>query len=517
MGRKKADRTATDPTTMPMMGTTTMMAHRRANAATRPSRSLRRRCGRLTRAEYNNTVRDLLGDTTRPADAFPPDETVMGFAANADTAVAELDVEYYVDAAEALAETHVADVGDWLSCDPGETTCVQPWLEGFGRRAFRRPLTAEEGELLLDIYEDGRAQWGAAAGLELAIATVLASPQFLYHVELGTGEGEAAVPLRPYEMASRLAYFVWGTMPDDDLLDAAEDDALATPEEIDQQARRMMDDPRFADAITSFHEQWLEIAVLDNLGKDPTEFPQWSAELADAAQLETMTFVDEVIRNGDATLQTLLTAPFTYVDADLAALYGVPAPSEPFERIDLDPSERAGLLTQVGFLAAKSHELDNSWVYRGRFVRSRLLCEDLPPPPPDIDFSEGNNADRLEDPMCRGCHVLMDPIGMGMDDYDPIGRYADFGATGEIQGSDIEGEFEGAVELAERLVDSAQVRDCVAETWSVFANRREPGVEDQCSVSITKDAFAESGGDIRELIIAIATSDAFRYRSSEAQ
>jgi hypothetical protein len=233
-------------------------------------------------------------------------------------------------------------------------------------------------------------------------------------------------------------------------------------------------------------------------------------------QEETRSFADEVIRHGDGKLQTLMTAPWTIADASLAQLYGVaPAAGESgFGKIDLPASERAGLLTQAGFLATNAHAAEVSWVYRGKFVRENLLCQPLPAPPPGVEVNDALDLGRLDNPECASCHLMMDPIGMGFDDYDPIGIYADNGASGEVTGVDDIGQFDSAVELAGSLAASPDVHDCVATQWFRYAARRENREADDCSLQSIQATFAASGQDVRELIVAVATADTFRNRTS---
>jgi hypothetical protein len=345
------------------------------------------------------------------------------------------------------------------------------------------------------------------------------SPHFLYLVETlppGAAETDVAL-LAPFELATRLSYFVWASMPDDELLEAAADGSLADPDVLEAQVRRMLDDDRAADAIASFHQQWMQLAELDGLVKDATLYPSWSPELGAALAAETGAFAEEVIRRGDGRLQTLLTAPWTVGDAALAQHYGAAAPVD--GKIELDPTERAGLLTSAGFLASKSHAAENSWVHRGKFVRENLLCEHLPPPPPGVEANEANDPGRLENPDCSSCHLLMDPIGVGFENYDAIGAFrlvdgegAAIDAAGEVSGYPDIGTFTGVVELAQGLAAEPVVHDCFAVQWLRYAGRREETAADECTIERLQAVFADSDQDVRELVVAVVLSDAFRYR-----
>ncbi|MCX4241199.1 DUF1592 domain-containing protein [Paraliomyxa miuraensis] len=484
---------------------------------------------RLTRLEYDNTVRDLLGDTTRPARRFSPDEELGGFAANSIAPLSENPLNEYMAAAEDLAKTAVSERWDAVvGCDAAEAGCVEGFVASFGRRAFRRSLTEAERTDYLAVYHDAAAEWGATEGVAVVIHAMLMSPLFLYHVEpisQGTEPGEVAALTGPV-LASRLSYFVWASMPDDVLLDAAEAGELSDRAGIEAQVRRMLEHERAADAIASFHEQWLHLQGLPDRVKDAALFPEWNPSLGESMEQETLRFADAVIRHGDGSLRTLLTAPWTMADESLADLYGVQAPTDVdadgFGQVELPDDERAGLLTHASFLTSTAHAAESSWVFRGKFVRERLLCQVLPPPPPGAETMEVNDPNRLENPECSGCHTMMDPIGVGLDAYTPIGAFEPEGpdgepipVQGEVKGAEGLGAFEGAVDLARALAESPQVHDCVAEQWFQYGARRLTAEVDECTLEHVREAFTGSDLDVRELIVAIAVSDAFRFQINE--
>lgn len=472
---------------------------------------------RLTRFEYDNTVRDLLGDTTRPAEhTFSPDENLGGYAANAVAPISKTQLDEYSSAAEDLAATFVEEgLGQYVDCALSDTACATQFVTDFGRQAFRRPLEPVEIDEYVALYEDARGAWDGATGFRLVVQAMLLSPNFLYHVEnLPTGAGETdVVALSSYELASRASYFVWASAPDAELLDAAEAGLLDTPEGLEEQVRRMLQDDRAADTIASFTQQWMHLEGLADKVKDAELYPQWGPALAESMEHEALAFADEVIRNGDGKLETLLTAPWTVGDASLAELYGVAAPGAD-GRLDLPADERAGLLTQVGFLTTNAHAAETSWVHRGKFVRENLLCQTLPAPPIGVEVNDPNDAGRLENPECSGCHLLMDPIGWAFDDYDALGLFTDEGEPGEVGGSSI-GAFDDVVALAHGLAADPEVHDCVATQWFRYAARRAETGADDCALADIKASFSQSGQDVRELIVSIAMSEAFRYRRAE--
>ena len=472
---------------------------------------------RMTRFEYDNTVRDLLGDTTRPAQSsFSPDEAYGGFAANAVAPIAKTQLDEYAAAAEDLSATFVdTGLGQYIDCPMSDSACAEQFVADFGRKAFRRPLEAVEVDDYVALYEDAKGAWDAATGFRMMVEAMLLSPNFLYHMEtLPQGAAETdVVTLGGYELASRMSYFVWASMPDDALLDAAAAGELETPEGLETQVRRMLADDRAADTIASFTQQWMHLEGLQDKVKDAEMFPQWDEALADSMEHEALAFADEVIRNGDGKLATLLTASWTMGDAALADVYGVEAPEGGYGRLELPADERAGLLTQAGFLTTNAHAAENSWVHRGLFVRQNMLCQVLPAPPIGVEVTEPNDAGRLENDECKSCHTMIDPIGWAFDDYDALGMFTDEGEPGEALNSSV-GQFDDIVALAGSLAEAPEVHDCMATQWFRYAARRDETPADDCALDDIKANFAASGQDVRELIVSVATSEAFRYHKA---
>lgn len=492
------------------------------------------RLRRLTHLEYNNTVRDLLGDTSAPADAFPIDERIGHFDANTLAPVGVLAVENYMKAASALAETAVQDIDALVDCDPaeiGDLACAEQFIEDFGRRVFRRPLTADEKDALLQLHVS-ESEAGFAAGIELVLTAMLQSPHFLYRPEFGVDpeDGSEVVALTGFEVATRLSFFLWATTPDDTLLDAAAAGELDDLDGVIAHAERMLADGRFDDAISSFTHQWLGTEHVLVYGKDPTLFPEFG-ELRESFFAETDAFARATFRREDASLHDLLTDTRTQADAALAALYGVEYPegaTGPVEVV-LPSDERAGVLTHPAVLSVHARENQSSPILRGVFVRERLLCQPVPPPPADVNAippdpdPDSTARERFEqhtaDPACAGCHQLLDPIGFGFENYDAIGRYRTQDGTqtvdarGEVIGTrDANGPFEGAVELAHRLADSEEVSECFASLWVEYAIGRGRHDADECSVDSVQEHFASTNGNLRELMLAVIASHAFRYK-----
>jgi hypothetical protein len=493
----------------------------------------------MTAWEYDNTIADLLGDDSHPSEGFAQ-EGGSGFDNNADvTSVTWLMAQKYMLASEEIAARAVADLDGLLPCDPSvaEATCIDGWIESFGREAWRRPLTAEELSGLRELFADSRVTEDLPTSVGLVLQALLQSPHFLYRVELGVpGEtGALAVPLDDWEMASRLSYFLWGSMPDPTLSAAADAGELRTREQIEAQARRMLDDPKARRMVGHFYEQWLGYHQLDFIDKDTSMFPTWSPAIAARQRAEAEAFLEHVMFEDDATLATLLTAPYTFVDAELAGFYGIEAPAGDggLGLVEPQGQQLAGILTQGGVLSAHSKANSTNPIARGIFVREQLLCTIPPPPPDNVDIvppTPDPNATTREqfeqhrsDPACSGCHMLFDPIGFGFENYDAVGRFRttengfDVDASGELAASDVDGPFVGPRQLGEKLAGSEQVAQCVARQWFRFSYGRTESAElDACNLDSLDQAFADSGYDMRELLVSLTQTDAFLFRTAYA-
>lgn len=479
---------------------------------------------RLTRAELANTVRDLLGVEVDRA-RLPHDEKVGSFASNSVTPLSRVDVEELIEVSESVADR--ADLSQLADCDllvTPASECAARFVARIAPLAYRRPVTPEERDGLLALY----ATIGATdhrGGLRLVLRALLQSPHFVYHVELARTPGDdVAEPVLPIELASRLSYFLWRSMPDEALTAAALAGELETSDQIRAQAERMLADPKAARAVAEFHLEWLGLDTMDTVAKDPLLYPDFTPEVRRAMVDETTRFADYVIREGDAELGTLLTASFSFLEGPLFAWYGV-AGSAP-ARVELDPSQRFGILTHASVLSRHSHYQRSSLTLRGKLVREDFFCEPLPDPPPNVDITLpelGPNAttrERVEAhqaPGCASCHRLIDDVGFAFETYDAVGRWrttengTPVDTSGSIAGTDVEGEYDGARELVTRLSESEDVRECVARQWFRFAHARGETAFDGCALQAAFDAMNQPR-NLRELILALVTSDAFRWR-----
>jgi hypothetical protein len=486
----------------------------------------RSRLSRLTRTQLDHTLRDLLGVTDNPSAALTPDQSVGPFASNALAVPTDLIVQQHQELAAKVALGAKSRQADIAGCDLASgDDCVRKFVTSFGLKAYRRPLLAEEVDAYAALF--GVAT-NASDGFRLVLEAMLQSPFFLYHADVGTtgAPSETPVALTPYELAARLAYFLWDSMPDQTLFDLAAAGGLDDDGVLAAQVSRMLADTKAKDAVPLFHLQWLDIGA-SQLGSLASAKPA----LVDDMLAETTDFVNAVVLSGDGSMSTLFTAPYSYPRGDLFGLYGVDQPSgfKAGTQVMLDTTKRGGLLTQPGFLVKHYRgDAEGSVVHRGIAIRENLLCTPIDPPPPDVNATalppaNGTTArDRFkahETGTCAGCHAQMDPIGLAFENFDGLGRYrtldggVTIDATGEVldAGPELEGQFNGIVELGKKLAGSRTIADCLANQWFRFALGRIESADDACSLKSVHERFAESKFNVRELITATVLSDAFRH------
>lgn len=499
---------------------------------------------RLTEEELNNTFRDLFtvngvaialpfvplndgegdgydGDVSRQT---PSDLVVEQLRAGAigvsAAAVARKDV--------LLSRLPSGDVADQRAVGEGLIARLAP-------RAFRRPADAAEIESYAAFFRRQLEEHNFDVALELVLQAIVQSPSFLYRPEIGGGPADEpgvddAIVLGPFEVASRLSYLLWSTMPDELLTQAALEGQLATSAQIEAQARRMLADDRAHDAVRSFHRQWLDLDAVLTANKDAATFPEWNDALRRSLREEADALIEDVIfGGGDGKLASLLTTTTTRADAAVAALYGIAAPANDWDLVELPGAQRAGLVTSGAFLASRAHQVNGSPVLRGVFVLDRLLCEKPPAPDASIDTTPPDASEQPEpttnraryaqhttDTACQGCHAGIDGVGFGLEGYDAIGRFrtTDSGFpvddSGNLEGTSLGGTFAGGPELARLLADSSLVQDCVARQWLTWSRGRLEERNDASHDAAVLAAFAAAQGDVRELLIAIAVSPAFR-------
>lgn len=493
---------------------------------------------RLSRAEYDATIQSLFGFPSAWGAAFGADTVVNGFDNNASAlVVSPLLADQIRTAAEEIAAAAFANPSSVVPCDPvatGEAACAALFVDTFGERAFRRPLTDDDSARYLALYGAVAAEDGFWKGAETVVSAMLQSPHFLYRTELGGAPKDGVVTLTPHEIASELSYLFWGTMPDDELFAAADSGALSTPAEIAAQAERLLQDPKSDAVLARFVEQWLLVGNVVHVPKDNTVYPGFTPDIRAAMLAETRALFLRVVRGETPTLPALLTADRTFVSPALADLYGLqgtPAPDGLLE-VSLAGTERKGILTQGSVLATHAHPTDSSPIHRGKFVRTRVLCQDLPPPPagfnvqpppldPGLTTRERYLQHASEEP-CTSCHQLIDPIGFGFERFDGAGRFRDtengkpIDATGEILATPAtNGTFDGTLGLAEKLADSPDTAACFSLQWLRFAYALHEGPETQCLAREVADGFTAGGQRIDTLLFGLVKTRHFLERNAD--
>ena len=504
-----------------------------ADVAATPPRQLRR----LSSREYNNVVRDLLGDASRPADAFVADVYPNGYDnGSALLAVQSDQATAYADAAHTLAVNAVASSLDRLlgGCDPSAQDCKTAFFDGFAARAFRRPLSDGERTRLGALIDDTAATSDAPTAIQSAVEVILQSPQFLYREELGATDAPASAGamarLTDYEVASELSFLVTGSIPDDILWSAVRAGRFSTAADREWHARRLLETPAARDAMRAFLHQWLATDRLPTMTKDATVYPELDPALAASMKSELDALFDDVLWYGDGSLRDLVTRDVSSVDAELGAIYGVAAPADGVQRaaVRLDRRTRGGLFTRAGFLAAHSDSDSSGPIARGVFMLQSILCTPPPPRPANVPpaptasdataagmTTRQRFAQHASDPYCARCHTAIDGVGFAFEEYDAIGRFrtVDNGqpvdASGEVAGL---GPVANAVELSARLAGARQLSDCFSRQLYRWAmGQVEP---DGDSLGWLADRFS-TDDRITELVVSLIESPQFVQRTFE--
>lgn len=455
----------------------------------------------------------------------PPDEKAGPFDANITAAVAELSVEAYAAEASRAAAQVVQVLPNRLPCAglTRDRACARSFVDQTLPRLFRRRIDSEESSRWLTLYDLAAESGGFDAGVAAMIEAWLQAPSFLYLVEEGEEADEAAPGVRKrtdWEMAARIAAFVWSSVPDRELVDAARAGALGTREEVEAQVRRLLASSRADGTVAAFFRQLM--GLTDPAALNKAEPHRLSTEVAGAMTDSFDRFVVDAFRSG--SVRPLFVAETLPWPSELMAFHGLEPPDDgaAFHSVDSASVGRPGLLTLAWPLAQHASDLQASVVRRGKVIREHLLCTPIPDPPPDANSTDEVSAgqsrlervqSRLQDPDCASCHRLMDPIGVALDGFDAAGRgrTPPEGTAGELVSTDVDGPIDGAWALSEALADSRQVRQCLARQWLRFGLGRLERPRDRCSLQAVTARFEASGFDPAELMVAVATSDGFRY------
>jgi hypothetical protein len=497
---------------------------------------------RLTAEQLNNSVRAVLGAHITVPRRIDPDDRRSGlFAVGASFAsVTPSGFEKYEAAAAAVAEQALdpAHRDELVRCQPtdlgaSDGACARTFIEQVGRRLFRRSLSQAEADARVEIANEAASTLrDFYAGLELGLMSLLVSPEFLFRVELA--ESDPARPstmrLTSISLASRLSYLLWDSTPDDELLRAGEDGELATDSGLTAQVERMLISANLETGIRAIFSDLYDFSPFEDglVRKDSALFPVYTQALAEEAAEQTLrTIVAHVATDRD--YRDLFTTRETFMTRRLGVAYRLPVATavgwEPY--VFSEDSGRAGLLSHISFNALHSHPGRSSATLRGKFVREVLLCQDVPTPPADIDFSiveetqgELRTArERLEkhvaSPACSGCHALTDPIGLALESFDAIGMFrneengAPIDTSGELDGV----EYEDARGMGQALRNHPELGPCLVRTVFRYAVGRAPEPGEEALLGSLADRFASSGYRMTELLRAIVLSDGFRRTS----
>jgi hypothetical protein len=496
------------------------------------------RIWKLTPTQYHRTVRALVPGSYDVRGAIDATLTSSDTFGN-DAAALQLSsphVESLLAAATTVARqatSRLASVFPCMAAGAVDTACARASVAQFGRKAFRRPLTDEEIERYSAFVARQAEDLGPVGAAHQLVRAFLMSPHFLFRTELGIdGAGETATRLSAYEVAQAISYFVDNSPPDTALSAAADKNQLGTPAQIAAHVRRLMLGAGTAQGIMAFFQEHFDYMRVRDAAKDPTVYPDWNAGVASEMATETTRFVEEVLWRAGGKLSTLLAGDFSILNNRLATHYGVPVAMDPaFRKVQLPTAQRSGLLTQGSFLAQRAHDDDTDAVARGKYIRETILCQPLPPPPPnvaailpaptgDVTMRE-RLSQHLTDDTCTVCHTLMDPLGLAFENYDGTGAWRsayrsgrEIDTSGLLTGvSDPGGKFKNAVELSALLSNAPESAECFVTKLYTYATGQSDLSGANCAVDALAAAFQVAGGSIPDLIVGLTTSDDFVVRT----
>lgn len=498
------------------------------------------RVTRMTHHQWENAVRDLLRLPERPgsSSAFIGDPLSTSrfdrFADNMDVTPNLWDD--YREAAETLAEQVTNDPAALAAIEganpPADLAARnRAFVENFGLRAYRRPLTTEEVDSYIAVMDQAGTLFDTASferGAELAIRGFLQSPHFLYRVELHDDPAASVVALNDFERATKLSFALWNTIPDDQLLAAAGAGELSDPDQLVVHVERMLNDERAADVIADFHAQLLDFEHFSDMQKAPELFPNFNEDTPAKMEQELQLFIEDVLFSSSGTYRQLMTAQHSFVDDELAAIYGVAAPNgAQFGRVELDTS-RPGVLTRSGFLAVNATAYDPNPIHRGVFLDRHILCISLPLPPDDFsipDGVEGNtNRERIENATGEcgtTCHTpLINPPGYAFENYDAMGAWReqdngyDVDASGTLSFDGAQNSWTTGAELIGQLAESPQAHECYTRNWFEYINGREPTAGDAPLIARVAQASHQADVSVKEMLSAMVTSPVFLQRDT---
>lgn len=493
---------------------------------------------RLTNVEFDNTVRDVFGiDPTPKISAdFPRDGFAGPFASNEKGQVTDQYLNRYQQAAERLGKEVASKVETLVTCSAGDDQCAERFIQEIGKKAYRRPLDAQAVSALMTVFTAGKAGATFREGIEYVVQAMVMSPNFMYHVEAKAPSSQPFVGLPAPELAERLSYFIWGSIPDDALFAAVAAGKLDTAEGLRAEATRMMGDPRASKQIEFFADQWLRLhEATDQVLDMVPRYMDFSPEYAQALVNEAKHFVGYTLGpKGDGTFETLMTSNKSFPEGLGFKAYNMTAPagydgSSPIEI----PGRRAGLITMPAAMSAHSSR-STSPIKRGVFVLNDVLCKKIELPEnanvKAPEFVQGRSIRQgLEDvtkmEACAGCHAKINPIGFSLEGYDRMGRERDkdeYDAPVDDKGilmigdPTVDGPIQGGPALSEKIFKSDSGRNCMIQQVFRFALGRSEAPADTCSFVSMAKRFEQSGFNVRQLIIDMVTEDSFRLRPGSA-
>ncbi len=496
--------------------------------------ALTRRVRRLSAREYLNVLTDLLGESAATAakPLLPFEPRLAGFD-NQDGGL--LVSAAYQEALFNIAEKVAGDADPvaLAPCAAGADAagCLSAFAQSFARRAYGRAPTGEESSRLLAAGATGTDY---ATSVRLVIEAVLQSPNTVYATELGpldAGKTGAEVALAPHEVASQMSLVLTAARPDEALLAAVDAGQLSTADELRAQLTRLLATPRAQQQLRHFIDGWLDIGPVADAPKDGTAFPDYTPALAEAMQQELDQFIDAKIAGGSGTLLSLFTDASSNIPPALAPIYAATLTPN-----GLDPARRKGILSLPGLLTYHSADQHSGPIERGLFVKRQLFCQVLPPPPASVldrlarmplDTHDTKRTTRqkyemhVNEPFCAGCHDQFDGIGFGLEEMDALGRYRTtenglpVDSSGNLVGTDVDGPFNGVVELTDKLAKSELIRSCFTQHFFRFSASRPPNADEQCVVDAWSKTFSAGGTHLQDLLLSWLTDPRFGVRKED--
>lgn len=487
---------------------------------------------RLTETQYRNTIADVFGDSIKVEGRFEPELREDGLQAvgNSHLSITTSGMEQYYSMARSISSqiVNAEDAAARLGCEVDAPkakarNCASKFLTDTGHRLFRRPVTKAELAIAMEIWDAAADQDGVKKAFELSLSSLLLSPEFLFRSEIAEKTDDGEFRMDGYSKAERLAFYLWDSAPDEELLALAGTGDIHKQAKIDAQVARMMEDERFEDGVRAFFADYLHFESFDTLTKDPLTYPKFSQAVADSAREETLRFMHQLLIEDEGDFRDIFTSRKTVINRPLAAVYNVPYASKAdwatFEFPD--DSGRSGVLTQVTFTSLFSHPGSSSPTLRGKYLAEIFQCTKIPDPPADVDFSKvqalenGTVRERLDahrtDPTCASCHVLMDPAGLALEQFDGIGQFRKMenGEPIDVSADIFGSHYEGAQGIGDYLHDNPQTSACFVQKAYNYGTGRPFDYRDASVLSAYEEEFAGKGYQMKPLLRTILSDPKF--------